>query len=173
MIKRALVAHGPTGSVRRDAYVAALGEDRVEWLSADSTLADDAVVDLGDADTLPAHRLDRLLASAARIVAGAPLSGARGVRTLAAWPDLLEGPVPAMASDLDALGSRTMSKSIVVTEAPGLGPPAWQAVLGLAALGGALERIAARRQTRGSGGRTGHPKLGRGGGTGPRPSADH
>ena len=151
MIARALIGHGPTGAVRRAAYASVLGEDRVDWLSADANLADDVVVDLDDPDALPAALRDQLLASDALVVTGAPLPGPQRPRVIAAWPDLLSGPVAAMAADLDALGPRTMSKSIVVTEAPGLGPPTWQAVLALTALGGGLRRIAARRQPRGAG----------------------
>ncbi len=44
-----------------------------------------------------------------------------------------------------------MTKAIVVTGSPGIGPTAWQAVSALIALGGSLERIAARRQPRGAG----------------------
>ena len=151
MIARALIGHGPSGAARRAAYADVLGQDRVRWLTADSELADDVVVDLDDPDALPADLRDRLLDSEALIVAGAPLFGSEGKRMLAAWPDLLEGAIPAMAADLDALGPRTMSKSIVVTEAPGLGPSAWNAVLALIALGGGLQRIAARSQPHGAG----------------------
>ena len=151
MIARALIGHGPSGAVRRAAYASVLGEERVEWLSADANLADDVVVDLDDPDALPAALRDQLLASDALIVVGAPLSGPQCPRVVAAWPDLLSGPVAAMAADLDSLGTRTMSKSIVVTETPGLGPPTWQAVLALTALGGGLRRIAARRQPHGAG----------------------
>ena len=151
MIARALIGHGPTGAVRRAAYASVLGEERVGWLTADANLADDVVVDLDDPDALPAALRDQLLASDALIVVGAPLSGPQCPRVVAAWPDLLSGPVAAMAADLDSLGTRTMSKSIVVTETPGLGPPTWQAVLALTALGGGLRRIAARRQPHGAG----------------------
>ena len=151
MIARAFIGHGPTGAVRRAAYTDVLGADRVEWLSADATLSDRVVVDLDDPAALPADLRGRLLASDALIVGGAPLSGANGARVLAAWPDLLEGPVAAMTSDLESLGPRTMSKSIIVAETPGLGPVVWKAILALTALGGGLQRIAARRQPRGAG----------------------
>ena len=151
MIARALIGHGPTGAVRRAAYASVLGEERVDWLSADANLADDLVVDLDDPEVLPDDVRDRLLASDVLVVAGAPLPGPQRPRVIAAWLDLLSGPVAAMAADLDSLGPRTMSKSIVVAEAPGLGPPTWQAVLALTALGGGLRRIAASRQPRGAG----------------------
>lgn len=152
MIARALVSHGPSGAVRRAAYANALGEDRVAWLTADAPLSHDVVVDLDDPDALPADQRDLLLASEALIVAGAPISrpnGARGI--LAAWPDLISGPVAAMSADPEALGPRTMTKAIAVAESPGLGPPAWRAVLALTALGGRLRRIAARRQPKHAG----------------------
>ncbi len=151
MIARALVCHGPTGALRHAAYTDVLGRDRVEWLTADATLENDTVVDLDDPDALPAALRDRLLASAALIVAGAPLPNVQGARRVATWQELLAGPAPAIAADLASLGPRTMSKSIVVTEAPGLGPPTWRAVLALTAMGGGLRRIAARRQPRGAG----------------------
>ncbi len=151
MISRALIVRGPSDQVRRAAYQQVLGTDRVDWLTDRASLADDVVVDLDDPDALPDDQRKRLLASAALIVAGAPVAGAPDARSLAAWPDLLEGPVVAIASDLDSLGRRTMSKSVVVAEAPGLGPAAWRAVLGLVALGGGLRRIAARVEPRGPG----------------------
>ena len=151
MIARAFIGHGPTGTIRRAAYAEALGADRVDWLTADSALANDVVVDLDDPDDLPADLRESLLTSGSLLVAGAPLPDAPGARTLAAWPDLLSGPVPAIAEDLESLGPRTMTKSIVVAEAPGLGRAAWQAVLGLTALGAGLRRIAARREPRGAG----------------------
>ncbi len=147
MITRALVNPGPNGAVRHAAYANALGEDRVAWLTADVSLSDHVVVDLDDPDALHSDQRDLLLASEALIVAGAPISrpnGARGI--LAAWPDLISGPVAAMSADSESLGPRTMTKSIVVAESPGLGPPAWRAVLALTAMGGRLTRIAARRQ---------------------------
>ena len=73
MIARALIGHGPTGAVRRAAYASVLGEERVDWLSADANLADDVVVDLDDPNALPAALRDQLLASDALVVAGAPL----------------------------------------------------------------------------------------------------
>ena len=63
MIARALIGHGPTGVVRRAAYASVLGEERVDWLTADANLADDVVVDLDDPDALPAALRDQLLAS--------------------------------------------------------------------------------------------------------------
>lgn len=151
MIARALIARGPTDRRRRAAYEQALGAERVDWLTDSASLADDAVVDLDDPDDLPQDRRERLLASDALVVAGAPVADAAGARSLTAWPDLLAGPVVAIAADLDALGRRTMSKSIVVTESPGLGPAAWRAVLGLTAMGGGLRRIAARWEPHGAG----------------------
>ena len=151
MIARALIGHGPSGAVRRAAYADVLGEDRVDWLTANPGLNDDVVVDMDDPDDLPADLLERVLASDALVVAGAPLLEARGARSLEAWPDLLAGPVAGIAADLDALGQRTMSKSIVVAETVGLGPAVWRAVLGLVALGGGLRRIAARLEPRGAG----------------------
>ena len=152
MITRALVSPGPNGAVRRAAYASALGEDRVAWLTADASLSHDVVVDLDDPEALPVDRRDLLLASDALIVAGAPFTrpnDARGI--LVAWPDLISGPVAAMSADLESLGPRTMTKAIVVAESPGLGPPAWQAVVALTALGGRLKRIAARRQPKHAG----------------------
>ena len=147
MIARALVSPGPTGAVRRAAYTSALGEDRVAWLTADASLSHDVVVDLDDPEALPADRRDLLLASDALIVAGAPFTRPNDARgTLVAWPDLISGPVAAMSADLESLAPRTMTKAIVVAESPGLGPPAWQAVVALTALGGRLRRIAARRR---------------------------
>ena len=75
MIARALIGHGPTGAVRRAAYASVLGEERVDWLSADANLADDVVVDLDDPDAMPAALRDQLLASDVLVVAGAPLPG--------------------------------------------------------------------------------------------------
>lgn len=151
MITRALIARGPTDQVRRAAYAQVLGTDHVDWLTDRVSLADNVVVDLDDPDDAPNDQRERLLASDALIVAGAPVAGAPDARSLAAWPDLLAGPVVAIASDLDSLGRRTMSKSVVVTQTPGLGPAAWRAVLGLVALGGGLRRIAARLEPRGPG----------------------
>ncbi len=151
MITRALIAPGPTDQVRRAAYQQVVGTDRVAWLTDRASLADDVVVDLDDPDDLPDDQRERLLASDALIVAGAPVAGATDARSLAAWPDLLAGPVVVLSADLDSLGRRTMSKSVVVSEAPGLGPAAWRAVLGLVALGGGLRRIAARLEPRGPG----------------------
>ena len=152
MIARALVNPGPTGAVRHAAYANALGEDHVTWLTADATLENDVVVDLDDPDAFHADLRDRVLESEALIVAGAPTSRTDGVRgIMAAWPDLISGPVAAMSADLDALGRRTTTKAIVVAESPGLGPPAWQAILALTALGGGLKRIAARRQPKSAG----------------------
>ncbi len=151
MIQRALVGHGPTGALRRAAYVDALGEAHVDWLTADPHLGDNVAVDLEDPEAVPTVLRDRLLASEALIVAGAPTPAGQGLRVLAAWPDLLSGPVAAMSADLQALGQRTMTKSIVVAEGPGLGPAAWQAILALTALGGSLQRIGARRQSRAAG----------------------
>ena len=68
MIARALIGHCPSGAVRRAAYADVLGEDQVEWLTADAILADDVVVDLDDPDALPAALRDQLLASDALIV---------------------------------------------------------------------------------------------------------
>ena len=104
MIARALVCHGPTGALRHAAYTDVLGRDRVEWLTADATLANDTVVDLDDPDALPAALRDRLLASAALIVAGAPLPNVQGARRVATWQELLAGPAPAIAADLASLG---------------------------------------------------------------------
>lgn len=151
MIRRALIGPGPTGSERRAAYVDVLGSSQVNWLRADACLAADAVVDLEDPGALLPHLRDRLLDSDALLVSGAPVPTGRGARTLTAWPDLLSGPVAALATDLESLGRRTMTKAIVVTGSPGIGPTAWQAVSALIALGGSLERIAARRQPRGAG----------------------
>jgi len=137
--------------VRRAAYEQVLGPDCVDWLTDTASLATDVVVDLDDPDDLPDDLRERLLASDALIVAGAPVADAPDARSLAAWPDLLSGPVVAISADLDSLGRRTMSKSVVVTEAPGLGPAAWRAVLGLVALGGGMRRIAARVEPRGPG----------------------
>ena len=151
MIARALIAPGPTDQVRRAAYERVLGTDRVDWLTDGASLTDDVAVDLDDPDDLPDDLRERLPASNAFIVAGAPVAGAPDARSLAAWPDLLAGPIVAIAADLDSLGRRTMSKSVVVAAAPGLGPAAWRAVLGLVALGGGLRRIAARSEPRGPG----------------------
>ena len=151
MITRALIVRGSTDQVRRAAYRQVLGTDHVDWLTDQARLADDVVVDLDDPDDLPDELRERLLASDALIVAGAPVADAPDARSLAAWPDLLSGPVVAISADLDSLGRRTMSKSVVVTEAPGLGPAAWRAALGLVALGGGLRRIAARVEPRGPG----------------------
>jgi len=151
MINRALIGHGPTSALRRAAYEAVLGASQVNWLRPDSRLSDAVVVDLEDPEALPAHLRERLLAADALVVTGAPLPAGPGPRVRTAWPDLLSGPVAAIAVDLQALGRRTMTKAIVVTESPGIGPVAWQAVLALAALGGELERIAARRQPWGAG----------------------
>lgn len=151
MITRALITPGPTDQVRRAAYERVLGTDRVGWLTDGASLTDDVAVDLDDPDDLPDDLRERLLASDALIVAGAPVPRSRRGRLVAAWPDLLAGPVVALSADLDSLGRRTMSKSVVVAEAPGLGPAAWRAVLGLIALGGGLRRIAARFEPRGPG----------------------
>ncbi|MCY3748787.1 MAG: hypothetical protein OXG64_05770 [Chloroflexi bacterium] len=151
MITRALIVPGPTDQVRRAAYKQVLGPDCVDWLTDTASLTTDVVVDLDDPDDLPDDLSERLLASDALIVAGAPVAGAPDARSLAAWPDLLAGPVVAIAADLDSLGRRTMSKSVVVAEAPGIAPAAWRAVLGLVALGGGLRRIAARLEPRGPG----------------------
>ena len=151
MITRALIVPGPTDQVRRAAYEQVLGTDRVDWLTDGASLTDDVAVDLDDPDDLPDDLRERLLASDALIVAGAPVSGTPDAGSLAAWPDLLAGPVVALSADLDSLGRRTMSKSVVVAEAPSLGPAAWRAVLGLIALGGGLRRIAARLEPRGPG----------------------
>lgn len=151
MITCALIAPGPTDQVRLAAYEQVLGTDRVDWLTDGASLTDDVAVDLDDPDDLPDDLRERLLASDALIVAGAPVPGSRRGRLVAAWPDLLAGPVVALSADLDSLGRRTMSKSVVVAEAPGLGPAAWRAVLGLIALGGGLRRIAARLEPRGPG----------------------
>ncbi len=151
MIAQALIGPGPTQRRRRAAYAAALGAGRVRDLTPDAALAGGAVVDLDDPDALPAAERARLLASDAWIVAGAPFAAAPAPRTLAAWPDLLCGPVAAMRADPQALGPRTMAKAIVVTETPGLGPAAWRALLALTALGGRLARLAARREPRGAG----------------------
>jgi len=151
VITRALIAPGPTDQVRRAAYERVLGTDRVGWLTDGGSLTDDVAVDLDDPDDLPDDLRERLLASDALIVAAAPVPGSRRGRLVAAWPDLLAGPVVAVSADLDSLGRRTMSKSVVVAEAPGLGPAAWRAVLGLIALGGGLRRIAARLEPRGPG----------------------
>lgn len=128
-----------------------LGSSQVNWLRADACLTADTVVDLEDPGILPTHQRDRLLDSDALLVSGAPLPAGRGAPALTAWPDLLSGPVAAMSTDLESLGPRTMTKAIVVAESPGLGPPAWRAVLALTALGGRLKRLAARRQPPGSG----------------------
>lgn len=151
MIRRALIAPGPTGAERRAAYAVVLGSSRVNWLRAEACLTADAVVDLEDPGDLPTNLRDRLLDSDALLVSGAPIPDGRCARTLTAWSDLLSGPVAAMSTDLESLGPRTMTKSIVVTGSPGLGPPAWRAVLALTALGGRLRRLAARRQPPGSG----------------------
>lgn len=151
MITRALIAPGATDQRRRAAYEHVLGADRVDWLTDQASLADDVVVDLDDPNDLPADLRERLLESDAFIIAAAPVAGASGARSLTDWSDLLAGPVVAITADLDALGRRTMSKSVVVTEAPGLAPAAWRAVLGLVALGGGLRRIAARVEPRGPG----------------------
>lgn len=151
MIARALVHPGPSGAVRRAAYEEVLGAHRVEWLTDNPDLADDVVVDLDDPGALPADLRRRLLTSHALVVAGAPLAGYGNDRSVAAWPDLLAGPLVALRADLDSLGKRTMAKSVVVTESPSLGPAAWRAVLGLVALGGGLRRIAARFEPRGPG----------------------
>lgn len=151
MIRRALVSQGPTGASRRAAYVDALGVAHVDWLTADAHLGDHVAVDLEDPEALSTDLRDRLLASDALIVSGAPMPAGQGSRVLAAWPDLLSGPVAAMSADLEDLGRRTMTKSIVVAEGPGLGPSSWQAILALTALGGSLQRIGARRQPRGAG----------------------
>jgi len=151
VITRALIAPGPTDQGRRAAYEQVLGTDRVDWLTNKASLAEGVAVDLDDPDDLPDDLRERLLASDALIVAGAPVAGTPDAGSLAAWPDLLAGPVVAIASDLDALGQRTMSKSVVVTESPSLGPAAWRAVLGLIVLGGGLTRIAARFEPRGPG----------------------
>ena len=151
MIRRALIGPGPTGSERRAAYADVLGSGRVNWLRADARLTADAVVDLEDPGDLPTNLRDRLLDSDALLISGAPLPAGRGAPTLTAWPDLLSGPVVAMSTDLESLGRRTMTKAIVVAESPGLGPPAWRAVVALTALGGCLKRIAARRQPRAAG----------------------
>ena len=151
MIRRALIGHGPTSAIRRAAYEDVLGTSQVNWLRADTCLSDDVVVDLDDSATLPTELRERLLASDAVVVSSAPLRLGAGRRILTAWPDLLSGPVAAMAADLGSLGRRTMTKAIVVTESPGIGPPVWQAVLALVALGGDLDRLAARRQPCGAG----------------------
>lgn len=151
MITRALIAPGPTDQVRRAAYEQVLGTDRVDWLTDGASLAEGVAVDLDDPDDLPGDLRERLLASDALIVAGAPVAGTPDAGSLAAWPDLLAGPVVSLSADPDSLGRRTMSKSVVVAEAPGLGPAAWRAVLGLIALGGGLRRIAARLEPRGPG----------------------
>ena len=151
MISRALIEHGPTGTVRRAAYAHVLGDGQVDWLTADARLGCDVAIDLEDPEATPSDLLDRLGDSEALIVSGAPLPPGPGAAALAAWPDLLSGPVAAMSEDLGSLGRRTMTKAIVVAEAPGLGPPAWQASLALTALGGRLRRIAARRQPCGAG----------------------
>ena len=151
MITRALIAPGPTDQVRRAAYERVLGTDRVDWLTDGASLTDDVAVDLDDPDDLPDDLRERLLASDALVVAGAPVPVSRRGRLVAAWPDLLAGPVVALSADLDSLGRRTMSKSVVIAEAPGLGPAAWRAVLGLIALGGGLRRVAARLEPRGHG----------------------
>lgn len=151
MIRRALIGPGPTGAERRAAYADVLGSAQVNWLRADACLTADAVVDLEDPGDLPTNLRDRLLDSDALIVSGAPIPAGRGAPTLSAWPDLRSGPVAALATDLESLGRRTMTKAIVVMESPGIGPTAWQAVLALTALGGGLKRIAARRQPRGAG----------------------
>lgn len=151
MIARVLVHPGPSGIVRRAAYEKVLGTDRVEWLPDNPDLADEVVVDLDDPDALPADIRRRVLTSDALVVTGAPLADSGSVRSLAAWPDLLAGPLVAIRADLDSLGKRTMAKAVVVTESQSLGPAAWRAVLGLVALGGGLRRIAARVEPRGPG----------------------
>ena len=151
MITRALIARGPTDQVRRAAYKAVLGADRVDWLSDASVLSGELVVDLDGSDDLPDELRRSVISSDALIVAGAPILDSRNAHSLAAWPDLLAGPLVAITDDLDSLGRRTMSKSVVVTEAPGLGPAAWRAVLGLTSMGGGLRRIAARFEPRGPG----------------------
>ncbi len=148
MIRHALIGPGPTGSARRAAYADVFGSGQVHWLRADACLTADAVVDLEDPGDLPTNLRDRLLDSNALIVSGAPIPAGRDAPTLTAWPDLLSGPVAAMAADLESLGRRTMTKAIAVMESPGIRPAVWQTVLALTALGGSLKRIAARRQPR-------------------------
>ena len=152
MITRALIGRSPTGALRRAAYVEALGAGRVGWLTDAPDLGGHVVVDLDDPDDPPADLRDRLAASDALIVAGAPGDmGARG-----ADGGGLAG--PGGRPGCRGYGGPCVARTALHVQshrsdgdAPRLGPPAWRAVLALAALGGGLRRVAARRQPRGAG----------------------
>ncbi len=143
MIDQVLIGGGPSEARRRAAYESVLNVGTVSRLTSAAELSIDTVIDLEDPTDLAPDHLDQLLASDAFIVSGAPVRGSVDFRVLPAWPDLLAGPLVHMAADQAELGVRTMSKSILVTETPGLAPVVFRAVLALVAMGGTLSRLAA------------------------------
>ena len=146
MIDRVLIAEGGHYDRRRAAYEDVVGCRTVDTWDGNVLLDARVLVDVYDPHEVPAAARDRMIASGASIVSGAPFPEGTCPSIVLACPDLTAGPVALMAGDVGQIGRRTMAKVVVIDSAPGFAVTMFRSVLALVMLGGPLDRLSARRQ---------------------------
>ena len=146
MIDRVLIAEGGHYDRRRAADEDVVGCRAVDSWGGNVLLDARVLVDVYDPHEVPAAARDRMIASGASIVSGAPFPEGTCPSIVLACPDLTAGPVALMAGDVGQIGRRTMAKVVVIDSAPGFAVTMFRSVLALVMLGGPLDRLSARRQ---------------------------